>query len=124
MTPVLSGLLAFAVGWWMGRRSYTSPKELLGLLRGRYRNETVYVRPPGLTQTEQCQWIRAVEEVEKRVGLSGFPKLDRRPLHKRVLGLDTFSCVLCDKEPTYTMACGLCDRDRFGNVLSDVELGG
>lgn len=71
------------------------------LIRGRSEDgqKNVYIRPPGLTQSEQHAWIRAIYEV------------DREATSRQLLGLETFCCVECEREPTYELLCGLCEAD-------------
>jgi len=77
------------------------------LVRGRSEDgkKTVYVRPSNLTQQEQAAWVHAIQEV------------DRDATHRQMLGLETFCCVECEKEPTYELLCSLCIADErlFGH---------
>lgn len=65
-----------------------------------------YECPPGLSQEQQAAWVRSVWEIECPGSTLYLP-----PYH-RMRGLQTFTCTLCGREPTYTLACGLCQVDR------------
>ena len=76
------------------------------LLEQRAALGAVYECPPGLSQERQAAWVRAVWEVECPGGGLYLPPFNR------MRGLQTFACTLCGTEPTYTLACGLCQVDR------------